>query len=246
VIAPDALKNIRIVLCRPAHPGNIGAAARAMKTMGLSDLALIDPRRFPDPEAVTRASRATDILDHAVVCASLSGALEGAALSVAMSARPRDVAVSSVTMRDAALEAARVAATQRVALVFGNETYGLTTDEVNLCSVRAFIPANPDYSSLNLAAAVQIAAYEVRMALELAPEAEAGPSLATHEELERLYAHLDEVMVETGFLNPDHPKKLAARVRRLFARTRLEHEEVNILRGLLKTLTDPKRNPGRR
>lgn len=241
MIAPDPLKNVRIVLCRPGHPGNIGAAARAMKTMGLADLALVEPQRFPDPEAVTRASRATDILDAARVHPSLDAALEGVALSVAMTARPRDIAVGGASLREAALGSARVVPAQRVAFVFGNETFGLTTDEVNRCSMRATIPASPDYSSLNLAAAVQVVAYELRMAV-LAPDSMADrPVLATHEELEKFYAHLDEVMLVTGFLNPDHPKKLAARVRRLFARARLEHEEVNILRGLLKACIEPRK-----
>ena len=173
--------------------------------------------------------------------ASLDAALEGIALSVAMTARPRDIAVGGASVRQAALEAGSILPSQRVAFVFGNETFGLTNDEVNRCSMRATIPANPDYSSLNLAAAVQIVAYELRMAVQGPDSMEDRPALATHEELEKFYVHLDEVMLTTGFLNPDHPKKLAARVRLLFARARLVHEEVNILRGLLKACIEPRK-----
>jgi len=237
----DPLDNIRIVLCGTNHPGNIGAAARAMKTMGLTHLYLVAPVRFPDPEANWRASRATDVLARARVCASLDEALAGVSLAVACSARPRELAAPQATARGAALRAVESARTQRAALVFGNETYGLTTAEVNKCQLLALIPANPRYSSLNLAAAVQVFAYELRMA---AAEAVAAPGKAPvkadFEELERFYAHLEELMVEIGFLNPRHPKKLMPRVRRLFARAQLEKEELNILRGILKAIAHPR------
>lgn len=235
----EPLKNIRIVLCEPSHPGNIGAVARAMKTMGLERLYLVGPQRFPDAEAEWRASRATDVLDGAVVCASLDEALHGVAYAIACTARSREIAVPAETARTAALRAVGIAASQPVALVFGNETYGLTGAQVNACDLIASIPANPDYSSLNLGAAVQVLAYELRMAA-LAP-AVGTPKrvLATHEEVEGFFAHLDTVMTEIGFLDPRHPKKLMPRLRRLFARAELEHEEVNILRGLLKAFRHP-------
>jgi tRNA/rRNA methyltransferase len=154
----DPLKNIRIVLCAPVHPGNIGAAARAMKTMGLAQLYLVTPERFPDAEAEWRASRAHDVLSRAIVCASLDEALAGVGFAVACSARSRELAVREVTAREAAAEAVSVARTQPAACVFGNETYGLTTAEVNRCQMLATIPADPRYSSLNLAAAVQVIA----------------------------------------------------------------------------------------
>lgn len=238
------LKNIRIVLCEPGHPGNIGAAARAMKTMGLSRLYLVNPRRFPDPEAQWRASRATDVLAQAVVCASLDEALAGAAFAVACSARSREVAVPQTTLREAAAQLVEIARTQDAALVFGNETYGLTTAEVNKCRLLASIPANPDYSSLNLAAAVQVCAYELRMVAEAGDGAMSGARprvMAGHEEVEGFYRQLEQTMVEVGFLNPEHPKKLMPRLRRLFARAQLEKEEVNILRGIFKALGHPKR-----
>lgn len=234
----DALKNIRIVLVGTTHPGNIGASARALKTMGLARLYLVSPQRYPDPEAEWRASRATDVLAKAVVCATLDEALAGVAFAVACSARSREIAVPETTAREAARELVEVARAQEAALVFGNETFGLTTEEVNKCRLLATIPAAPDYSSLNLAAAVQVFAYEVRMAVledsaHLA--AEKARELATHEEVEGFYEHLERTMVEIGFLDPGHPKKLMPRIRRLFARAQLEKEEVNILRGILKS-----------
>ncbi|MEK6593384.1 MAG: RNA methyltransferase [Pseudomonadota bacterium] len=238
------LKNIRIVLCEPGHPGNIGAAARALKTMGLSRLYLVNPRRFPDPEAEWRASRASDILARAVICTSLDEALAGAAFAVACSARSREVAVPQATVREAAAQLVAIARTQEVALVFGNETYGLTTAEVNKCRLLATIPANPEYSSLNLGAAVQVFAYELRMVVEAAGGAMSGAKpriMADHEEVEGFYRQLEQTMVEVGFLNPGHPKKLMPRLRRLFARAQLEKEEVNILRGIFKALWRPKK-----
>jgi len=235
------LDNIRVVLCATNHPGNIGAAARAMKTMQLSHLGLVAPASFPDPQAVWRASRATDILDQARICADLDEALGGVGLAIACSARSRELAVPQVSARAAASRAIEIAQTQPVALVFGNETYGLTTAEVNKCQLLATIPANPDYASLNLAAAVQVFAYEVRTAAagDLTPESKV-PELAGYDEVEQFYAYLEEMMVDIGFLNPEHPKKLMPRMRRLFGRAQLEKEEVNILRGILKALHHPR------
>jgi tRNA/rRNA methyltransferase len=238
VINTDPLKNIRIVLCGTAHPGNIGASARALKTMGLARLYLVAPQRFPDREAEWRASRATDVLAQAVVCASLDEALSGVAFAVACSARSREMAVPEFPARAAAQQVIEAARTQQAALVFGNESFGLTTEQVNKCRLLAMIPAAPDYSSLNVAAAVQVFAYELRMAALGGEAARDGGKLrefASFEEIEAFYAHLEQTMVEIGFLNPEHPKKLLPRLRRLFARAQLEKEEVNILRGILKS-----------
>ena len=240
--AADPLKNIRIVLCDTSHPGNIGAAARAMKTMGLSSLHLVNPERFPDPEAEWRAARAVDVVRKARVHARLEDALHGVGYSIACSARERDIAVPAETARAAAARAVEIARAQPVAFVFGNETYGLTTEEVNKCALLASIPANPRYSSLNLAAAVQVFAYELRAASE-APRANGvRHKLAAHEQTEAFYAHLERMMTEIGFLNPQHPKKLMPRLRRLFARAELAPEEVNILRGILKALSRPRKS----
>ncbi|MGZ8198500.1 MAG: RNA methyltransferase [Burkholderiales bacterium] len=232
----DPLSNVRVVLCDTSHPGNIGAAARAMKTMGLTLLHLVRPLRFPDPEATWRAARAADVLEHARVHATLDEALTGVGFAVACSAREREVAVPALDCREAALRVLEAARTQPAALVFGNETSGLTTEDVNKCRLRGWIPANPEYSSLNLAAAVQVFAYELRMGACAPVAREPAAVLATHEEVEGFYRHLEQAMAESGFFDPEHPKKLMPRLRRLFARTGLEPEEVNILRGIVKTL----------
>lgn len=237
----NPLENIRIVLCEPSHPGNIGAAARAMKTMGITRLHLVNPSRFPDPEAEWRASRATDVLERATVDVTLDDALQGVALAIACSARTREIAVECVTARDAAIRAIEVASAHQVAFVFGNETYGLTTEQVNKCRLLAMIPADPQYSSLNLAAAVQVFAYELRMAALDSGAPTERRDLATHEMTEAFYEHLERTMIDTGFFDPEHPKKLMPRLRRLFSRAQLEKEEVNILRGILKALSRTKR-----
>ena len=237
----DPLANIRVVLCETSHPGNIGAAARAMTTMGLSKLHLVSPRNFPDPEAERRAARAADILASAQVHATLDEALSGVAFAVACSARTREMAVSATGAREAAQRMLDVAHTQAAALVFGNETYGLTTAQVNKCALLAAIPADPQYSSLNLAAAVQVFSYELRMAAGAEPPAGTAPERATHDEVEGFYGHLEAAMADVGFLDPEHPKKLMPRVRRLFARAGLERDEVNILRGILKALSRPRK-----
>jgi len=237
----DPLRNVRVVLCETSHPGNIGAAARAMKTMGLYDLHLVAPRAFPDRQAQWRAARAMDVLERATVHTTLDDALCGTAFVVACSARAREMAVPATGAREAAARAIEVARTQQTALVFGNETFGLTTEQVNKCGLLAAIPANPEYPALNLAAAVQVFAYELRLASLGTPGPAPERELAAHEEVEGFYRHLETVMADIGFLDPEHPKKLMPRLRRLFARAGLEREEVNILRGLLKGLSRPRR-----
>ncbi len=236
----DPLANIRIVLVEPSHPGNIGAAARAMKTMGLVSLHLVAPQRFPDPEAQWRALRASDVLAAARVHETLEDALRGTAFAAACSARSRGLAVPEMTVREAAARLIEAARAQPVAVVFGNETNGLTTEHVNKCSLVASIPTNPDYSSLNLAAAVQVVAYELRMAAQSDADGGEVRTLAPHEDVENFYAHLETLLADTGFWDPEHPKKLMPRIRRLFARAGLEPNEVNILRGILKALSRPR------
>ncbi|NMG32211.1 RNA methyltransferase [Aromatoleum evansii] len=232
-----ALDRIRIVLSRTSHPGNIGAAARAMKTMGLGRLWLVDPASFPDPVAEARASGAGDLLAAARVVGSLEEALEGTILSAAVTARRRERSVPVRNAREAAPELVSFAAQGEVALVFGNETSGLTNEEVGLCSMPVTIPANPAFSSLNLGAAVQLLCYELRMAaLDPVPPAEPLPDLAAFEEVEGFHRHLERAMTVSGFYDPANPKRLLQRVRRLFGRIRLEKEEVNILRGIISAL----------
>jgi len=234
--APAAFARVRIILSHTSHPGNIGAAARAMKTMGLNRLVLVNPRHFPDPQADAMASGAVDLLAQAQVCGSLEEALAGTTFSTAVTARRRGLAVEPLWAREAAAELAVLAKRQEVALVFGNETAGLSNEEVSLCSRWAKIPTAPDCSSLNLAQAVQVLCYELRMAAVDAgapPEINDAGEPASHEEVEGLMAHLERAVVASEFLDPDQPKRLMPRMRRLFARARVEKEEVNILRGML-------------
>ena len=232
-----ALDRIRIVLSRTSHPGNIGAAARAMKTMGLTRLVLIEPASFPDPVADARASGAGDILEKAQVVASLDEALDGTILSSAVTARRRERSVPVRGAREAAPELVAFAEKGDVALVFGTETSGLTNEEVERCSMPVSIPANPAFSSLNLGAAVQLLCYELRMAaLSPMPPAEPLPDLASFDEIEGFHRHLERAMTASGFYDPANPKRLLQRLRRLFGRIRLEKEEVNILRGIVAAL----------
>ncbi|MES2770392.1 MAG: RNA methyltransferase [Pseudomonadota bacterium] len=250
-LADQSLAKIRIVLSHTSHPGNIGAAARAMKTMGLSRLFLVNPKRFPDPEAETRAVGADDILQQAICCESLDQALAGSVFSVAVSARQRSLGPPPQTAREAAPLLIAQGLSGEVALVFGNETAGLSNDEVQRCQRTVFIPANPEYSSLNLGAAVQLLCYELRLAaFSGAPPMPsktvpfASPQ-ATHENIERFYAHLEQVMISTRFLDPKQPKRLLPKLRRLFGRAELESDELNILRGVLDAVERSIENAGR-
>lgn len=233
---------LRFVLVETSRPGNIGATARAMKTMGFSDLVLVNPR-VPDAvkheEAVAFASGALDVLSAARIVGSIEEALSGCNFSAALSARLREYSPPVMTPRSLA---ARLTADSqlRAALVFGNERFGLPNDIVERCSVLINIPANPDYSSLNLAQAVQVLAYECRVTAteDVLPETGIGyrGEPASAEQIEGMYAHLEQALVSVDFLNPQNPKKLMPRLKRLFARTGLETEEVNILRGIAKQI----------
>lgn len=237
------LARVRIVLSHTTHPGNIGAAARAMKTMGLARLVLVNPRRFPDPQADALSSNALDVLAAALVVPSLAAALDGVVLAVAAVGHSYVVAPDLVTCRQAAVRVIEDAGGGDVAIVFGTEASGLTTDEVRACGLLAHIPSNPVYSSLNLAQAVQIFAYELRLAAvgDVPPDAE-RPDLATHEDIERLHVHLEQALAAVGFFDPANPKRLLPRLRRMIARARLEREEVRILRGLLRTAIPPRKS----
>lgn len=234
----NPLENIRVVLSHTSHPGNIGAAARAMKTMGLRHLYLINPYRFPDPQATAMAAGADDILENAVICASIDEALQGVAFTVAMTARLRDISIEVQTPRAAVPELLQQAASQPAALLFGTEMSGLTNEEMGRAQVLANIPANPDYSSLNLAAAVQVMAYELNVAAQAFVPALPGVLPATHEQLEGLYAHLEKTLFAIGFFTTQNPTRMMQRLRRLFARARPEPEEINILRGILSVTTE--------
>jgi len=230
---------IRMVLVNTTHPGNIGGAARAIKNMGLTELYLVQPREFPAPRAVWRAAGARDILTNVKVVESLDEAIAGCGLVVGTSARERRIPWPLINPRECGEKIWSEAASHDVALLFGREDRGLTNSELQKCHYHVHIPSNPDYSSLNLATAVQVLAYEVRMA-SLQDENGVLPSmdewdqpLATADELELFHQHLAETMATLHFYDPDNPKQLLTRMRRLFNRTRMDKMEVSMLRGLL-------------
>jgi tRNA/rRNA methyltransferase len=233
----NPLANIRIVLSHTTHPGNIGAAARAMKTMGITSLFLVRPKFFPHADASAMAAGAPDVLEATHVCASLDEALGGTVLAAAVTARRRGLSPEMFTLRPAMPLILQAAQRGNVALVFGTEMSGLSNAEVEKCQLLITIPANPDYPSLNLAAAVQVVCYELRQAMQATDQAKPEtPQPASFEEVERFYAALERTLIEIGFLDPARPKRLMQRLRRLFARSRLEKEEVDILRGILKAV----------
>lgn len=236
--ASSALDFIHVILSHTSHPGNIGATARAMKTMGLSHLYLVNPKHFPHEEATARAANAVDILQHTRVCDSLDKALDNTVFSAAITARSRELSHEVFDARQGAKELLRYANQhQPVALLFGRENSGLTSEEVSKCQIIIQIPANPEYSSLNLANAVQIMTYELRMGLaEKSTQKDDNHILASFNDVEAFYAHLEKLMVASEFLDLEKPKLLMQRIRRLFARTRLEKEEIQVLRGILSAL----------
>jgi tRNA/rRNA methyltransferase len=233
----EALANIRVVLSQTSHPGNIGSAARAMKTMGLSQLALVRPRHFPHAEADALSAGAIDVLQAAQVHASLDEALAGCVIATGLTRRQRGLSHEPLDAREAAGRLIDIAQTQPVALLFGNETSGLSNEELSRCQMLVTFPANPGYPSLNLAAAVQIMAYELRMAaLGAAKTTRMERDLARLEDIEFFFSRLEETLIDIRFLDPAHPKKLMPRLRRLFSRTQLEKEELSILMGILKQI----------
>ena len=222
-----------------------------MKTMGFKHLYLVQPDKYPNAQATAMAAGADDVLDNAIVTQTLSEALVGCGFAIGMSARKRYISHETVNAREAALQANIYAASQPVAFVFGTEMSGLTNAELDCCQLLAMIPANAEYSSLNLAMAVQLVCYELRMTM-LSAKSEAksasnvvlpsGEPLASNDELERFYAHLEETLLKIGYLNPNAPKKLFERMRRLYSRARLEKEEVNLLRGVLTLTQEPRKH----
>lgn len=236
---------IRIVLVEPSHPGNIGGVARAMKNMGFVRLVLVSPKRFPSEEARARASGAGDVLEGARVVATLEEALEGCVYVCGTTTRDRSIDWPTLDPRQFAQLVVDDYPDAEIAIVFGRESGGLTNAELDRCHVRVAIPANEDYSSLNLVSAVQVIAYELRYAhLQVQPpeNGEApipvGDQPVSAEDLERFYDHLEQVLIEIGFLNPRHPKKLMRRLKRLFNRAAPVANEMNILRGILTAVQE--------
>jgi TrmH family RNA methyltransferase len=243
----DMLTNVRIVLVETSHPGNIGAAARAMKTMGLRSLWLVRPAQFPHADATARASGADDVLAEARVCASLGEALVECRVVAGASARQRRLAWPQADPREAAPRLLSEAGAGPVALVFGRESSGLTNEELAHCHLLVHIPSDPDYSSLNLAAAVQVVSYELALAarpgLRSGAAVEADrPVPADAEQMARFYEHLERVLIELEFLDPQHPKHLMRRLKRLFNRARPDETEMNVLRGILTAVQRHRRS----
>jgi tRNA (cytidine32/uridine32-2'-O)-methyltransferase len=229
------LAAIRVILSQTSHPGNIGAAARAMKTMGLTQLVLVKPKRFPDAEATARASGADDVLATARVETGIDAALAGCRLVIGASARSRSIPCPVIDPGECARKLYAESQQGSVAVLFGCEQSGLSNTEIDRCHFLVQIPTNPAYGSLNLAAAVQIICYEIMVAhLGKEGPGRGGESDAVSaDEMERFYAHLEQVLVELDFLDPRNPRQLMRRLRRLFNRARPDRNEMNILRGIL-------------
>jgi len=234
------MKQVRVVLVEPSHPGNIGAVARAMKTMGLRDLHLVKPARYPDAEATARATGAIDVLELASVHDTLASAIAGCACVLGCSARVRSLPWPVMDPREAGRFALGRPAEEGVALLFGRERSGRDNRELELCNALVHIPTTAEFSSLNLAGAVQVLAYELRvewLAQSGAPREVAPPAqLADSSELAHLYEHLEAVLIRIGFLDPGNPRLVMRRLKRLVSRAGLERAELNILRGILTAI----------
>ena len=233
------MPEIRIVLVEPSHPGNIGGAARAMKTMGLSSLAVVNPKRFPDPQADWRAAGALDIIEQAQICDSISAAVADSVLVAGTSARARHIPWPMLTSAQfAEFVHTKFKPDDCISVLFGREDNGLTNDELNLCNKHVRIPSNDRYGSLNLAMSVQIIAYDLfchSLSERLADSAEEtwDKPLATFTEVNDFLEHLQSVLLKVGFSDPEEPRNAEIRLRRLFGRIHMDHTEVQILRGVL-------------
>ena len=238
VLLTHSLNSVKIVLVGTTHPGNIGAAARAMKNMGIKNLSLVQPKEFPSDVAIYRSKAAKDILEHAQVFNNLEEAIFDCELVIGTSARGRKVPWPILNPKDAAEEVSRSSSHHNIAIIFGREDRGLTNEELGLCNLHVNIPTDPDYSSLNLAQAVQILVYEIRQAIlgEQEDKDYWDVELANNDQTELLINHMDELMQQVEFYDVDNPRKLLLRVRRFFKRSRIDVMETNIFRGLFATI----------
>ncbi len=243
------LNNIRIVMVETSHPGNIGSAARAMKVMGLSHLTLVNPKSFPDEQATTMSSHADDILKNAHVVNTLKDAIADCQLVIGSSARfERNLSWSILDSHECGIESAKQSQSGKVALLFGRESSGLNNEELSLCHHLVHIPTNPEYSSLNVASAVQILAYECRLAISSLSTSDDNISAQDDEkrvsasEMEGYFSHLQQVMHDVDFLDPENPGYLLPRLRRLYSRTGILESELKLLRGFLSAVQKKLKN----
>ncbi|EPC4929907.1 TPA: tRNA (cytosine(32)/uridine(32)-2'-O)-methyltransferase TrmJ [Vibrio cholerae] len=234
------LERVKVVLVGTTHSGNIGSAARAMKVMGLSQMVLVDPQCQVDAQAIALAAGASEIALNAQIYPTLEAAVADCGLVVGTSARSRTLEWPMLEPRECGEKLISEANQHSVAMVFGRERTGLTNDELQLCHYHVCVPANPEYSSLNLAMAVQLLSYEVRMAYLALQQSSQSSTLQEeyprHQELERFYAHLEQVIMQTEFISAQQPGQVMNKLRRMFTRTRPEAQEINILRGILTSV----------
>ncbi len=234
------LERVKVVLVGTTHSGNIGSAARAMKVMGLSQMVLVDPQCQVDAQAIALAAGASEIALNAQIYPTLEAAVADCGLVVGTSARSRTLEWPMLEPRECGEKLISEANQHSVAMVFGRERTGLTNDELQLCHYHVCVPANPEYSSLNLAMAVQLLSYEVRMAYLALQQSSQSSTLQEeyprHQELERFYAHLEQVIMQTEFISAQQPGQVMNQLRRMFTRARPEAQEINILRGILTSV----------
>ncbi|HDZ9231947.1 TPA: tRNA (cytosine(32)/uridine(32)-2'-O)-methyltransferase TrmJ [Vibrio cholerae] len=234
------LERVKVVLVGTTHSGNIGSAARAMKVMGLSQMVLVDPQCQVDAQAIALAAGASEIALNAQIYPTLEAAVADCGLVVGTSARSRTLGWPMLEPRECGEKLISEANQHSVAMVFGRERTGLTNDELQLCHYHVCVPANPEYSSLNLAMAVQLLSYEVRMAYLALQQSSQSSTLQEeyprHQELERFYAHLEQVIMQTEFISAQQPGQVMNKLRRMFTRARPEAQEINILRGILTSV----------
>ncbi|HGH6007310.1 TPA: tRNA (cytosine(32)/uridine(32)-2'-O)-methyltransferase TrmJ [Vibrio cholerae] len=234
------LERVKVVLVGTTHSGNIGSAARAMKVMGLSQMVLVDPQCQVDAQAIALAAGASEIALNAQIYPTLEAAVADCGLVVGTSARSRTLEWPMLDPRECGEKLISEANQHSVAMVFGRERTGLTNEELQLCHYHVCVPANPEYSSLNLAMAVQLLSYEVRMAYLALQQSSRSSTLQEeyprHQELERFYAHLEQVIMQTEFISAQQPGQVMNKLRRMFTRARPEAQEINILRGILTSV----------
>lgn len=232
--------NVRVVLVETSHSGNLGSVARAMKTMGFSDLVLVNPQAPIDAQAIALAAGANEVIERARIVNSLDEAIADCQLVMATSARSRTLSWPQLSSREAGIQLAAQAQSAPVAIVFGRERSGLTNEELQQADVHIYIPGNPDYCSLNLAMAVQLVCYDIRMSLLDASEDSSTVSdqqYPEHQQLQQFYQHLEQVLHQVGFLQPNHPGKIMEKLRFLFARARPDARELSTLRGILAAVS---------